>query len=260
MSLLELKNLFVCLRNNENKIILNNISFSLEKGESLSIIGESGSGKTTIARSILKLVDKNLLFKSGCILFNGKDILSLTESQMTKIRGDSICFLPQESLNYLNPLIKCGDQISEVLIIKKKKNKIEAFDEVIFFLSLCGFDDPEEIYNKYPFELSGGSRQKVLFAISNIIKPRLLIADEPTSSLDLVSEKEILNLLIKFKSEYKQSLIFITHNIMIAKRISQKVVILRNGIIEEYGLTSDVFENPKSEYTKELIKNASYQI
>jgi len=260
MNQLELKNLSVCLRNNENRIILNDISFSLGEGESLSIIGESGSGKTTIARSILRLIDNNLLIKSGCILFEEKDILKLSENELTKLRGDSICFLPQESLNYLNPLIRCGDQIAEVLIIKRKKSKNEVYDEVLFFLSLCGFNDPEEIYNKYPFELSGGSRQKVLFAMTNIIKPKLLIADEPTSSLDLVSEKEILNLLIKFKSDHKQSLIFITHNILIAKDISQKVMILKNGTIEEYGLTPEVFENPKSEYTKELIKNASYQI
>ena len=164
--------------------------------------------------------------------------------------------LPQESLNSLDPLVKVGKQIGEVISCSKNNDKRNTFEEVLLILSQCGFQDPEVIYNKYPYELSGGNRQKILFSIANITKPELLIADEPTSSLDLSSEKEILDLLNKFKEQNKQTIIFITHDIGVAKKISNKLIVLKSGEIIESGLSSEVFGSPKAEYTKLLIENA----
>ncbi len=257
MNLLEIKNYSVSAgKNTDNKIILDNINFSITQGESLALIGESGSGKTTIARSILGLLDESLKIESGEILYNGQNILTLSEKEKTALRGRKISLLPQESLNALDPLAKCGVQIAEVLFSSGERDKRKVFESVLSMLSVCGFRNPEVIYNKYPVELSGGNRQKILFAISNISRPELLITDEPTSSLDMASEKEILSLLKKHKDENKQTLIFITHDISIAKEISDKIIVLKSGVIIESGYTAAIFNDPKEEYTKLLIDNA----
>lgn len=259
MEQLRINNLSICTKN-KDFLILDNINLLVEKSESLAIVGESGSGKTTIARAILRLLSENLIYKSGEIIFKNRDILKLSDEEIRQIRGREISYLPQESLNFLNPLMKCGDQIAEVLLYKCNKKKVEIYDEVVFMLSLCGFENPEDIYEKYPFELSGGNRQKILFAIANISKPELLIVDELTSSLDFISEKEILCLLQKFKKENNQTLIFITHDLLLAKEISDKMLILKSGVIQEYGFTSDIFNTPINNYTKHLIENASPKI
>jgi ABC-type dipeptide/oligopeptide/nickel transport system ATPase component len=257
MALLEINNLSISFNQNAaNVFILKNINFELDSGDSIALIGESGSGKTTIARSILGLLDEGLAIENGEILFKGQNLFKLNEKEKTSLRGKKISMLPQESLNVLDPLVKCGLQIGEVLLSNGEKEKTKVFELVLAMLSQCGFPEPETIYNKYPHELSGGNRQKILFAIANISKPELLITDEPTSSLDLGSEKEILDLLNKFKAEYKQSILFITHDIGIAKEISNKILVLKSGILIESGTTAEIFENPKEEYTKLLIENA----
>jgi peptide/nickel transport system ATP-binding protein len=256
MNLLEIKNYSVSVKDKAQTNILRNINFSITAGESLALIGESGSGKTTIARSILGLLDEGLFIESGEIFFNGLNVLQLKENEKTALRGKKISMLPQESLNVLDPLVICGKQIGEVLLSNGEKDKRKIFESVLTILSQCGFHDSETIYNKYPHELSGGNRQKILFAIANIAKPELLITDEPTSSLDMGSEKEILDLLGKFKHEYRQTILFITHDIGIAKSISNKILVLKSGVVIESGSTSEIFENPKEEYTKLLIENA----
>jgi ABC-type glutathione transport system ATPase component len=253
MALLEINNLTVC---SSQTSTLKNISFNVDAGDSIALIGESGSGKTTIARSILGLLDEGLTISRGEIIFKGLSIFKLTEKEKTALRGKKISMLPQESLNALDPLVKVGKQIGEVISSNENNKKRNTYEDVLTILSLCGFQDSETIYNKYPYELSGGNRQKILFAIANIAKPELLIADEPTSSLDLGSEREILNLLNNFKEQNKQTVIFITHDISIAKNISNKIIVLKSGEIVESGFSSEVFGNPKEEYTKLLIENA----
>ena len=256
MSLLEIKNYSVINSKEEKEsFILKNITFSVNESDTLAIIGESGSGKSTIAKSIICLIDKNLKVKGGEIFFEKRDVLKLTAEEKRLLRRDKISFLPQESLNVLDPLKKVGQQIFEVISHETRFTKNQKENLVIKQLKDCAFKDPEQIWHKYPFELSGGNRQKILFAIAAISKPKLLIADEPTSSLDFESKNEILELLTRFK-ETNNILIFITHDIILASKISNRIVVLKSGEVIEAGLTAELFNNPKEEYTKMLIDNA----
>jgi len=257
MSLLEIRNYSVISNEeNEESFILKNINFSVNETDTHTIIGESGSGKSTIAKSIISLLDKNLKVKEGEIFFEEKNIFNLSYEEKRLLRRDKISFLPQESLNVLDPLMKVGQQISEIISHDKSVSKNQRKSLVIKMLKDCAFKEPEQIWHKYPFELSGGNRQKILFAIATISKPKLLIADEPTSSLDLESKNEILELLTQFKERNKSTLIFITHDIVLANKISNRTTVLKSGEIIESGLTTDIFNNPKEKYTQTLINNA----
>jgi ABC-type dipeptide/oligopeptide/nickel transport system ATPase component len=256
MSLLEIKNYSVVSnKENEESFILKDINFFVNESDTLAIIGESGSGKSTIAKSIISLLDKNLKVKEGEIFFEEKNIFNLSDEEKRLLRRDKISFLPQESLNVLDPLVKIGQQISEIISHDKSFTKQQRKNIVLKMLNDCAFKELEEIWHKYPFELSGGNRQKILFAIATISKPKLLIADEPTSSLDFESKNEILNLLTKFKETNKNTLIFITHDIVLASKISNRMIVLKSGEIVESGLTADIFNNPKEKYTQMLTSN-----
>jgi peptide/nickel transport system ATP-binding protein len=257
MSLLEIKKYsVVSSREKKESFILKDITFSVNELDTLAVIGESGSGKSTIAKSIISMLDKNLKIKNGEIFFEEKNVLNLSSEEKRSLRKNKISFLPQESLNVLDPLVKVGQQISEIISPDKLfiKQKIET--PVLEMLKECAFKEPEKVWHKYPHELSGGNRQKILFAVAAISKPKLLIADEPTSSLDFESKNEILNLLANFKEKNKSTLIFITHDIMLASKISNRMIVLKSGEIIESGLTADIFNNPKEKYTQMLVENA----
>ena len=257
MSLLEIKNYSVInSKENEESFILKNINFCVNHSDTLAIIGESGSGKSTIAKSIICLIDKNLKVKDGKIFFENKDIFNLNDEEKRLLRREKISFLPQESLNVLDPLVKVGKQISEVISHNELLTKQQRQDLVMEMLNDCAFKEPEQIWHKYPFELSGGNRQKILFAIATIPKPKLLITDEPTSSLDFESKNEILELLTRFKEKNNSTLIFITHDIILASKISNRIIVLKSGEIIESGLTADIFNKPQEKYTQMLIDNA----
>jgi ABC-type glutathione transport system ATPase component len=220
--ILEIKNL--SLSTADGREIIKDLNFSLSKGEILSVLGKSGSGKTLTARAIMNLLPKGILLKSGEALYKGNDLLKMDDKALQKIRGAEISMIVQESLASLNPLRKVGQQIAEVPISHKNLPRREAKKLTIELLKQVGFDNPEKIFDKYPHELSGGMRQRIIIANGIACNPEILIADEPTSSLDVASEKEIIELLTNLNKQNKMSIIFITHNPEIAKDISSGVL------------------------------------
>lgn len=253
--LLDVKNLSIALKMDECEIeLVRNINFKLNKGETLAIVGESGSGKTVTVQSIIKINDECLKVKNGEILYNNVDLLKLNEKEILKYRGKKISFIFQDPINYLNPVMKIGEQIKESILINNNINKNEAKNKVIELLNKVGIKNAKDRYNNYPSEFSGGQLQRILIAIAIASKPEILICDEPTSSLDVINQDNILNLLNDLKKELGLSIIFITHNIEIIPKIADKVIIMYAGEILEEGNISDIFNNAKHMYTKSLLK------
>jgi ABC-type microcin C transport system duplicated ATPase subunit YejF len=221
-NILEVKNL--SLVGSVGKEIIEDLEFSLSKGEILAVIGRSGSGKTLTARTIMNLLPKGISVKSGEVIYKGKDLLKMDDKELQKIRGAEISMIVQESLASLNPLRKVGLQIAEILVSHENLSKRESAKVSEQLLKKVGFDDPEEIYSKYPHELSGGMRQRIIIAIGIACNPEILIADEPTSSLDVASEKEIIELLTYLNKQSNMSIIFITHNLKIIEGFSTRLL------------------------------------
>lgn len=253
---LKVNNLSIVLnKDKETKTILDNISFEVDKGKKLAIIGESGSGKTITALSILNLLPKNFTVMKGEITFNGVNLLNLAQQEMQKIRGKKIAMIFQEPLSSLNPLLTAGYQIYETLLTHNNISQKEAKNQSIILLEKVGFDNPEEIYSKYPHQLSGGMRQRIVIAIGISNNPDILIADEPTSSLDISSESEIIDLLKAFNRNDGMSIIFITHDLRLAKNFVDDIVVMYDSRIVEKGSTEEIFNNPKHQYTRELVSS-----
>ena len=227
----------------EHKKLVKGISFDLHKNEILGIIGESGSGKSLTALSILSLIKFKGLNQSGEIFY--ADELIDKNNQDNIIRNE-ISIIFQDPMSYLNPSMKCGEQISEVLKIRDK-------NQVLSLINKVKIDEPELTYNKYPHQLSGGQQQRIMIAIAIAKEPNLIIADEATSSLDSLIKKDIINLLMELKNEYKLSLIIVSHNLNLISKISNYVLVMNDGLIVEEGSTNKVFKNPKENYTKKLI-------
>lgn len=253
--LLDVRNLKIYF-DTDNGIIksVDDIDFGISQGESVAIVGESGSGKTVTSLSIISLLkDKNII-KSGEIIFNGVNILELNEKQMQNIRGREISMIFQEPMTVLNPALKVGYQISEVYIRHFNFSKTEARNKSIEILKSVNINNPEIVYRSYPFELSGGMRQRVMIAMAIASKPKLLIADEPTTALDVTVEHEIILLLKKLKREFNTSLLFISHDLSIVSEVADYVNVMYAGKIVESGRVKDIFKNPKHPYTRGLIK------
>ena len=227
----------------EHKKLVKGISFDLHRNEILGIIGESGSGKSLTALSILSLIKFKGLNQSGEIFY--ADELIDKNNQDNIIRNE-ISIIFQDPMSYLNPSMKCGEQISEALKIKDK-------NQVLSLINKVKIDEPELTYNKYPHQLSGGQQQRIMIAIAIAKEPNLIIADEATSSLDSLIKKDIINLLMELKNEYKLSLIIVSHNLNLISKISNYVLVMNDGLIVEEGSTNKVFKNPKENYTKKLI-------
>ena len=227
----------------ENKKLVKGISFDLNRNEILGIIGESGSGKSLTALSILSLIKFKGLNQSGEIFY--ADELIDKNNQDNIIRNE-ISIIFQDPMSYLNPSMKCGEQILEALKIKDK-------NQVLSLINKVKIDEPELTYNKYPHQLSGGQQQRIMIAIAIAKEPNLIIADEATSSLDSLIKKDIINLLMELKNEYKLSLIIVSHNLNLVSKISNYVLVMNDGLIVEEGSTNKVFKNPKENYTKKLI-------
>ena len=235
---------------------VNDISFDIIKGETLAIVGESGSGKSVTARTIMKMLPKNSSVGSNLkVSFKGSDISNFSQEQMRQIRGDTITMIFQEPLTSLNPLHKIGSQIIEVLQEHNQISKSEAKKRALELLKEVQIPQPEERLNQYPHQLSGGQRQRIMIAMAIANRPDLLIADEPTTALDVTIQSQILKLLKELQKKYGMAIMLITHDLTVVRKTSDRICVMRYGKIVERGNTEEVFTNPQNEYTKHLINS-----
>ena len=259
MSILSVRDFSLDLKNDaEWKPILHHVSFDLERGKTIGIVGESGSGKSVTALSIMRLINKSISkINSGAItLFDDDreiDLLALSEKEMLKVRGDKIAMIFQEPMTSLNPVIKCGKQIEEAILLHEKLSKKEVHERVISLFQEVMLPRPEKIYDSYPHELSGGQKQRVMIAMAMSCNPSILIADEPTTALDVTVQKGILELIKKLQQKYGMSVIFITHDLGVVAEIANQLIVLFKGDIVETGEVSSIFNNPQHPYTKGLL-------
>ena len=236
------------------KPILKNISININHGEMVGLVGESGSGKSVTALSILKLIDENVMFiKSGQILFMDEDLLTKSEKEIQKIRGKDISMIFQEPMTSLNPVFTIGDQINEVHFIHSGISKKKATELTIDLLDKVGIPYPEISHKKYPHQLSGGQRQRVMIAMALACKPKLLIADEPTTALDVIVQAQILNIINDLRKSLDMSVLLITHDLGVVQDFCDRVYVMYNGKILENSSIDQLFKNPQHQYTRDLL-------
>ena len=234
---------------------LNDVSIHLNDGEVLGIVGESGSGKSVTAYSLMGLTAYPGKLVGGTIDFNGHRINDLSEKQFRKIRGNEVSIIFQDPMTSLNPVYTIGNQIMEVILLHTDKNKEQARARAKELLELVGINEPEKRLKQYPHELSGGMRQRVMIAIALACEPKLLIADEPTTALDVTIQAQILELMMELKEKLGMAIIMITHDLGVVASMCDRIAVMYAGRIVEYGTTDDIFYNPKHEYTKGLLKS-----
>ena len=236
------------------KPILKNVSININQGEMVGLVGESGSGKSVTALSILKLIDDNVMFiKSGQILFMDEDLLTKSEKEIQKIRGKDISMIFQEPMTSLNPVFTIGDQINEVHFIHSGISKKKATELTIDLLDKVGIPYPEISHKKYPHQLSGGQRQRVMIAMALACKPKLLIADEPTTALDVIVQAQILNIINDLRKSLDMSVLLITHDLGVVQDFCDRVYVMYNGKILENSSIDQLFKNPQHQYTRDLL-------
>lgn len=231
------------------------VSFSLKPGETVGIVGESGCGKSVTSLSIMRLLGKNGKVKSGQILFNGKDLAKASEEDMRQIRGNDISMIFQEPMTSLNPVFTIGNQMLEVINLHMKLPKNEAKKYAIEMLTKVGIPRAEAIMNEYPHSLSGGMRQRVMIAIALACKPNLLIADEPTTALDVTIQAQILKLMKELKEESNTAIMLITHDLGVVAEMADKVIVMYAGQVVEEADVFSLYDNPKHPYTKGLMES-----
>ena len=235
--------------------VLEDVSFMLNKGDALGLVGESGCGKSLTALAIMGMLRNNIVIDSGSIMFNGIDLAKCAEKEYKDLRGKKISMIFQDSMSSLNPLMKVGKQIKEAYELHYDLNRDALKDKTIEALKNVGFKNPEEAMNKYPHQLSGGQRQRVMTAIAISAHPELLIADEPTTALDVITENKILSMLKRIQEENHISIIIISHDITVVSRTCSHVAVMYSGHIVEYGETGEVIKNPRHPYTRALINS-----
>lgn len=234
---------------------LNGVSFSMNEGEVLGIVGESGSGKSVTAYSIMGLTAYPGKLIDGTIYFNGHQIEKMSEKEMRKIRGNEVSIIFQDPMTSLNPVYTIGNQITEVIRLHTGKSKKEAYDRAKELLELVGINEPAKRLKQYPHELSGGMRQRVMIAIALACEPKLLIADEPTTALDVTIQAQILELMQELRQKLGMSIIMITHDLGVVASMCERIAVMYAGHIVEYGTADEIFYEPKHEYTKGLINS-----
>lgn len=256
-ALLEVRDLKTTFNTFRGKVTaVDGVRFHVDKGEILGIVGESGCGKSVTSQSIMRLFDeKSLVTYSGEVLFKGENLLNKTEKEMEDLRGNGISMVFQDALSALNPLYKVGDQIVEMILRHKKMNKKEARKIAIEMLKLTGIPAPEERVDSYPHELSGGMRQRAMIAMALACEPQFLIADEPTTALDVTIQAQIMNLIVDLNKKMGMGIMLITHDLGVVAQTCQRVIIMYLGHIVEEGRVIDIFDNPKHPYTMGLIKS-----
>lgn len=233
--------------------VVYDFDLELKAGEIVGLVGESGSGKSMSALAIAGLLSRRDMHKKGQILFDGLDLLTCERSKLRKIQGNEISMIFQEPMTSLNPVKRIGWQIEESLRIHTELNKEERYQKAIEMMKEVELPDQERLYRQYPHELSGGMRQRVMIAAAMICNPRILIADEPTTALDVTIQAQIVELLKRMNREKQTSILFISHDLSLVKQLCERVLVMKGGYIVETGLTQEVFAHPKEEYTQRLI-------
>ena len=254
MALLEIHDLHTFFKTKKGIVkAVNGVSYSVEPGKTLGVVGESGSGKSVSAMSILKLLDGNGYIDSGEIIFDGKNLADVSVKDMCKIRGNEISVIFQEPMTSLNPIFTVERQLSEPFIIHQGMNKKEAAEKVVEMLKDVRIPNPEAVAKQYPHQLSGGMRQRVMIAMALVCKPEILIADEPTTALDVTIQAQILDLMNQLKKETGTSILFITHDLGVVAEVCDDVAVMYCGRVVERGDVKTIFANPSHPYTKGLL-------
>ena len=251
MSLLSIKNLSVETAY-DSRTLVNNISLDIEKGEAIGVVGESGSGKTLSALSILGLLPRGVQISSGSIVYNGNDLVTSNSETLRSIRGREISMIYQDPMTALNPVMKLGDQLREV--IDSHQSKSPDINQIIFdAFKEVGIPDPDRAFHSYPHEFSGGMRQRVMIAMALILSPELLIADEPTTALDVTIQQQILALVLEERRKRNMSMLWITHDLGVVANLVDKVIVMYAGRIVEIGSVERIFKEPQHPYTAGLL-------
>jgi oligopeptide transport system ATP-binding protein len=255
--ILEVKDLRISFHTFSGEVqAIRGVSFDLYNGETLAIVGESGSGKSVTTKSIMRLLpENNSEIKSGEILFEGKDLTKLKDKEMQKIRGKDISMIFQDPMTSLNPTMKIGNQIMEPLIKHQNMSKAAAKERAVDLLRLVGIPKPEIRIDQYPHQFSGGMRQRVVIAIALACNPKVLIADEPTTALDVTIQAQILELMKDLQKKIDTSIIFITHDLGVVANVADRVAVMYGGKIVEIGTADEIFYNPQHPYTWGLISS-----
>jgi peptide/nickel transport system ATP-binding protein len=244
------------LSNNESHEVIHGISYALNKNEILGIVGESGSGKSVSSLAIVGLLPKKVSqISSGEIRFNGQDLTQINSKKYQAIRGNEIAMIFQEPMSSLNPSMRCGDQVLEIILQHTLLSKKKAKEEVMSLFEKVKLPTPEITYKKYPHEISGGQKQRVMIAMAIACKPKILIADEPTTALDVTVQKEIIELLKTLQKENEMSILFISHDLALVSEIADRILVMYQGEIVEQGTTHHIFKQPKHHYTQALISS-----
>jgi len=254
MSPLDLRNLSIALpAGAERANAVSDVSFAIEKGEILCLVGESGSGKTVIAQSIMGLLPKALRISSGNILLEGEDLAAAPERRLRQLRGARMAMIFQEPTTALNPVMSCGAQLDELLVFHTNLSPAERRRKILQLLVEVALPDPERMLASYPHQLSGGQRQRIMIAMALALEPALLIADEPTTALDVTTHSQILKLVLEIQNRHGMAVLFITHDFGVVSEIAQRVAVLRLGELVELGTREAVLKSPRHEYTRMLI-------
>jgi ABC-type glutathione transport system ATPase component len=251
-ALLSVRDVHISDRATDREIV-HGISFELAPGQVVGIVGESGSGKTLTCRAVLGILPDQLAVSAGSITLTGRDIAELSVKQWTELRGSTISAVFQDPASYLNPSIQVGPQISEVIRVKKKVRRREARDRVLELLRSVRLGHPESVYGQYTYELSGGMLQRVLIAAAIAADPKVLIADEATTALDVTVQAEILDLLAELRERAGLALVVVAHDLAVVAQVCDEVLVMREGDVVEHGATADVLYRPQHEYTQLLI-------
>ncbi|WP_299259139.1 ABC transporter ATP-binding protein [uncultured Aquimarina sp.] len=253
-ALLSVKNINVSFISDEKEMqVLHDISFDINYNEILGVVGESGSGKSVTSLAIMGLLPTRIAKISGQILYDNHSLIDLDDKTLRSIRGNEIAMIFQEPMSSLNPSMKCGKQVIEILLQHTDLSKSKAKEEVLSLFEKVKLPDGIRAYNSYPHQLSGGQKQRIMIAMAIACKPKLLIADEPTTALDVTVQKEIISLLKDLQKEYEMSILFISHDLSLVSEIADKVLVVYQGKMVEYGTTSEIFNSAQKEYTKALI-------
>lgn len=254
--LLDIKDLHVSFFTPAGEVkAVTSVTYTMEHGEVLGIVGESGSGKSVSAYSLMGIIADPGKIVSGSINFNGHEVEKMTEKEFRKMRGSEISIIFQDPMTSLNPVYTIGNQLTEMLRLHTDKTKKECEERAIELLGLVGMNEPEKRMKQYPHEFSGGMRQRVMIAMALACEPKLLIADEPTTALDVTIQAQILELMVELKKKINMSIIIITHDLGVVSDVCDRIAVMYAGKIVEIGKTDDIFYNPKHQYTVGLLKS-----